>query len=272
MEPFMERQAEIMLIRRSLAGDSAATAQLVRAHQGPLFAYMLRMCKRREAAEDVTQEALYKAVKNLARYDARWRFSTWLFTIARRLWMNWSERKSPKIDSELIEALPSVKPVWGLSGWTAEQRDETQNVKAVIEQAMQSLPDAQREAIVLCHQLGWPVKLAGELMNMPEGTVKSHLFRARATLREQLSAWFAREHRGVDENNVVSASKGLLSDISVTSDQTDGVVVVPRSAASVGGSGASLPIVGKSTQDVGGEKGAFVAARATNRHRREDVS
>lgn len=191
----MERDVELNLIQRALAGDRFATGELIRAQQGPLYAYMLRMCRRVDLAEDVTQEALYKAIKNLHRYDARWRFSTWVFTIARRLWLNMQDRKSPAYDSDLMDVMPSVAPVWGLSGWAPEQRDGAAQARVVIERAMDALPDVQREAVVLCHQLGWPLKLAADLMGLPEGTIKSHLFRARGTLREQLASWYAREHR-----------------------------------------------------------------------------
>lgn len=205
----MEREVELNLIRRALAGDRTATGDLIRGHQGPLYAYMLRMCRRTDLAEDVTQEALYKAISNLRRYDARWRFSTWLFTIARRLWMNMQERKAPAYDSELLEAMPGVAPVWAVTGWLTEQRDDGARTRAVIERAMDKLPDVQREAVVLCHQLGWPIKLASELMGLPEGTIKSHLFRARMTLREQLSTWYARESSGSkdEEQAVMSVTR-----------------------------------------------------------------
>lgn len=202
----MERELELNLIQQALAGNRVATGELIRGHQGPLYAYMLRMCRRTDLAEDITQEALYKAIKNLSRYDPRWRFSTWLFTIARRLWMNMQERRTPAYDSEMLEAVPGMGPVWGVTGWVTEQRDEGAKARDVIERAMNALPDVQREAVVLCHQLGWPLKLASELMDLPEGTVKSHLYRARITLREQLSAWYSRESRGVQEDEQAATS------------------------------------------------------------------
>lgn len=204
----MEREVELNLIQRALAGDRTATGDLIRGHQGPLYAYMLRMCRRTDLAEDVTQEALYKAIKNLSRYDARWRFSTWLFTIARRLWLNMQERKAPTYDSEMLEAVQGVAPVWTLSGWVAEEQKDGARTRDVIERAMNTLPDVQREAVVLCHQLGWPLKLASELMGVPEGTVKSHLFRARITLREHLAQWYARESGTGQEDEQAAASVG----------------------------------------------------------------
>jgi RNA polymerase sigma-70 factor, ECF subfamily len=205
----MDRDVELNLIARALAGDRTATGELIRGHQGALYSYMLRMTRRVDVAEDLTQEALYKAIKNLSRYDTRWRFSTWLFTIARRLWMNVMERRTPAYDTELMDAMPCVQPVWSLAGWTAERSDAAERTRVVIERAMETLPDAQREAVVLCHQLGWSLKLASELMGLPEGTIKSHLFRARVTLREHLSAWYAREGENSqdDERAATSGSR-----------------------------------------------------------------
>jgi RNA polymerase sigma-70 factor (ECF subfamily) len=208
----MDRDAEILLIRRSLAGDRAATGDLIRAHQGALFAYMLRMCKRTDLAEDVTQEALYKAIKNLPRYDSRWRFSTWLFTIARRLWMNMQERKAPSYDSDLIDTVPGSDNAWSVTTWATQSHDGSSNSRNHIDAAMNALPDVQREAVVLCHQLGWPLKLAAQLMGLPEGTIKSHLFRARATLRQELAVWYARERRDSQDSRDSGDSKNSQED------------------------------------------------------------
>lgn len=205
----MEREQEVNLIERALAGDDRAAGQLLQSHAPGLTLYLLRMCKHREIAEDVAQEAMYRAIKNLDRFDKRWRFSTWLFTIARRLWLNLHDRRSARSDSELIDALPNLKPVWELRGWSAEERDAAETSREVLDRALEKLPDVQREAVVLCHQLDWPVKLAGHVMGLPEGTVKSHLFRARAVLRAELAAWYDAQRIGEGTVELMRGEKSI---------------------------------------------------------------
>src|SRR5690606_22404494 len=84
----MTREEERNLIQRVQRGDRAAAEALIRAQQQSLFAYMLRMSGNRETAEDITQAAFVRALANIDRFDTRYRFSTWLFTIAKRLHMN----------------------------------------------------------------------------------------------------------------------------------------------------------------------------------------
>jgi RNA polymerase sigma-70 factor, ECF subfamily len=186
----VERDVEAALIVRCKAGDKAALAELIRAHQGPLYCFLVRMTSRPQVAEDVAQEAMYRALKHLDRYDDRWRFSTWLFTIARRVYWNMRERKSPKFDSDGLDAAPHVEPVWAITGWTTERNDEQVWQRDKLQQALARLTEAQREVLVLFHQQGWSITTIAQSLGMAEGTVKSHLFRARARLREDLDTTF----------------------------------------------------------------------------------
>lgn len=189
----MEREAEATLIERCKAGDHAALAELIRAHQGSLYCYLVRMTSRPQVAADVAQEALYRAIKHLDRYDPRWRFSTWLFTIARRVYWNMRERKGPLFNSDALDAAPQVESVWTVTGWATERGDEQRWQRDKLQQALARLPEAQREVLVLFHQQGWSITTIAQSLGMAEGTVKSHLFRARARLREDLDATFGDE-------------------------------------------------------------------------------
>ena len=66
--------------------------------QAPLQSYLSRLCGSRELAEDLAQETFVRVLANLDRFDDRFRFSTWLFTIARRLWMNHLNKHRPVAD------------------------------------------------------------------------------------------------------------------------------------------------------------------------------
>ena len=178
-----EERAEI---RRALAGDRSAAEALIRAHQGALYAWMLRRTGRSEVAEDVVQEAFVRALTHLERYDPRFRFSTWLFTIAKRLHVNANQKLAPTFDTDVVTG---VGEAFGASGEEPRlQGGSGDAVRAAVADALRELSEDQREAIVLFYQLEWTVEAIAEYLDQPEGTVKSHLHRGRRKLRESLEA------------------------------------------------------------------------------------
>lgn len=181
----MNRAEEQRLLELAAAGDRAAAERCIRAHQGALYAYLLRMCGRPDFAEDLVQEAFVRVLTNLDRYDPRFRFSTWLFTIARRLYLNAIQRHRPAYDSEAM-------PMWqshsaGPEAPTVSEEVEG-NLRDAVQSALMGLPTDQREVVILFHQLDWPIALIAQHMDMPQGTVKSHLHRGRKRLRRLLEA------------------------------------------------------------------------------------
>lgn len=179
----MTRAEERRLIERAIAGDRAAAAEFIKAHQASLYAYMLRMSGRPETAEDIVQDAFVRALTNLHRFDFKFRFSTWLFTIAKRLYVNAMQKHKPAYDSDFVGAAqgkfdaPERRTVGG---------EVAVNAKAAIDFALAQLSEDQREIVVLFHQLDWPISQIAEHMDMPEGTIKSHLHRGRQRMRAAL--------------------------------------------------------------------------------------
>lgn len=181
----MDRQSEQDLIHSALAGDRSAAAGLVRAHQASLYAFMLRRCGRPEVAEDVVQEAFVRALTNLHRFDTRFRFSTWLFTIAKRLHCNAVQKHSPTFDSDLVSLTASDVEA---DAEPMARDEERASVRGDLDEALGRLPEMQRDIVVLFHQCDWPIARIAEHFLMPTGTVKSHLHRGRRKLRVALEA------------------------------------------------------------------------------------
>lgn len=183
----MTPRAERKLIRRVLDGDRAAAEELVRTHQGSLYGYMLRLSGRPDVAEDVVQEAFVRALSNLHRYDERFRFSTWLFTIAKRLYVNARQRLAPSYDTDAMGAAAD-RTSFTRGGGFDEGDDGAESFAASgeLQSALGCLSEDQREAVVLFYQLEWSVEQIGDHLELPVGTVKSHLHRARARLRTAL--------------------------------------------------------------------------------------
>ena len=175
------REVEQRLLRRARRGDDAAMEAIILAFQGPLQAFLARLCGSRELAEDLAQETFVRVLGNLDRFDDRFRFSTWLYTIARRLWMNHLNKHRPVADSEHVERrgggdeMPVVQ---------AARREQRTRLRRLLDRALDALSAPQREMVLLFHQQGWGVQDISRQANLPEGTVKSHLFRARRRMLE----------------------------------------------------------------------------------------
>lgn len=187
----MDQGEERALVERASLGDRAAAERLVRAHQGSLYAYIYRLSGKADLAEDITQEAFVRVFTHIDRFDPSYRFSTWLFTIGRRLLINEQRRAragtSGEMDtvevggdrpSESIEHLESV----GL------QRD-------ALQRALMLLKPVQREVILLFHRHEWGVSEIARYLSIPEGTVKSHLHRARHRMRRLIEGEQCREDK-----------------------------------------------------------------------------
>lgn len=179
----MERDIERKLIAKASAGDRTAAAELLRHHQPSLRAYLHRLSGRTDIAEDICQEAFVRVLANLHRFDDRFRFSTWLFTIAKRLYVNAKQKHAPVYNSEALGWRASADTGPGRSASAGEVAG---HVKDALQDALMELGEVQREIIVLFHQLDWPIATIAAHMEMPEGTVKSHLHRSRQKLRKML--------------------------------------------------------------------------------------
>lgn len=180
----MDQAHEQRLIRQAKRGEPEAFAALIREHQGRLFGFLYRLCRQRELAEDIVQEAFVRVLRNIERFDERYRFSTWLFTIARRLLVNALQKHRPRSESEWIDT-------WESRDVDLDQlvqgRESHTVLSTMLDEAMQVLSSTQREVVILYHHKGHGISEIANLLGMPAGTIKSHLHRARGRMREWLN-------------------------------------------------------------------------------------
>ncbi|MCW5776147.1 MAG: sigma-70 family RNA polymerase sigma factor [Phycisphaeraceae bacterium] len=169
----MDRAQERRLIRRAAAGDKQAAEACIRAHQQSLYAYMLRLSGRPDVAEDIVQEAFVRVLTSLDRFDDRYRFSTWLFTIARRLYVNACQKHKPVYESDVVGGWHSSADGPESPVIDAEVHGNTRDA---LQAALLRLPDDQREVVILFHQQDWPIALIASIWECPRG-------RSRATCR-----------------------------------------------------------------------------------------
>jgi RNA polymerase sigma-70 factor, ECF subfamily len=175
---------ERALIRQAQKGDASAARQLVDSHQQRLFAFVWRLVRNWHEAEEVCQEAFLRAFSNIERFDESFRFSTWLFTIGYRLSLNRMRKIRPvvtELDANRLPAGPDGGPEM------VAQTEEAAKLKRLVWDAVEQLNDTQKTAVMLYYREDLSCQEIAAVMDLPAATVKSHLHRGRAKLREMLA-------------------------------------------------------------------------------------
>jgi RNA polymerase sigma-70 factor (ECF subfamily) len=175
---------DAQLIDNALAGNNAAFGQLVRKYQSRLFNTLLHVVGCREEAEDVVQEAFVQAFVKLDSFRHRSAFYTWLYRIAFNVSVSRRRRKRVEVSVDQHRELTGDEPRDGSDG-PGEQLLREEQVRQV-RRAMESLSEEHRAILVLREMEGCCYETIAGILNLPVGTVRSRLHRARLQLREQL--------------------------------------------------------------------------------------
>ena len=161
---------------RAASGDDVAFSFLVRSFQGRIRAFLLRMTKGNHAlADDLAQETFLEAFRKIAQFRAEGTFQSWLYRIAySRFLMEARKRKTD--GDELSEDVPSpdMRPA--------------SDARLDLERAMTKLSPPERAALTLCYAMEFSNTEAADILDMPVGTVKSHVLRGREKLKAVLEA------------------------------------------------------------------------------------
>ena len=183
------------LVAAALNGDEQAYEQLVDKYERALYYYLRRLVREEHVLEDLVQESFIKAFEALDSYSPQYAFSTWLYRIA----------KNHTIDHLRKKRLPTRsidRPVrGGKSGAEGDERpyqvpDERayrpdehivkDQRRTIIQDAIDALPEKYRRVIELRHQEELSYKQIAEELDLPLGTVKAHIYRARERLHKHL--------------------------------------------------------------------------------------
>ncbi len=166
------------LVAQTLGGRSEAFEELVTRYDRAVYHLSLKTLRDAEEAKDATQEAFFKAYRGLATFRPGAKFSTWLFSIAYHACCDRIARRKRYTDAELPErADPSPGPEAVVLA-----RDQAGMLRAAIDE----LPEKYRIAITLYHLQGKQYEEIAQVLELPMGTVKTHLFRAKELLRRKL--------------------------------------------------------------------------------------
>jgi RNA polymerase sigma-70 factor (ECF subfamily) len=178
-------------VGRARTGDTDAFRVLVERHSRSLFRLAFRMTGNQQDAEDVVQESFMRAYKQLAKFDERASFGTWLYRIAancsldlvrsrkrRQEHLAPQETEGSEFD-DTVAALPSSEP-------TPERMALSGEVRGRVEAAMQELSATERTAFVLRHFEGMCIEDVSRVLECAPGAAKHSVFRAVQKLRRAL--------------------------------------------------------------------------------------
>ena len=179
------------LVERVVAGDGDAFRQLVERYQRPVYGLLVRMVRDPALAEDLAQETLIKAYRAIATFDRRRQFSSWLFKIAHNTAIDTLRRKrlptvaletsaGDRVDPLALLAMPESR--------SPEAQARGRDLAEALQEALMRLRPDYREAILLRFQQGLPYEEIAEILDLPLGTVKTHLHRARKQMATALRA------------------------------------------------------------------------------------
>jgi RNA polymerase sigma-70 factor (ECF subfamily) len=155
--------------RRAATGDVAAFGALVRQHQSSVRGFLRRLTRGNHAlADDLAQETFLEAHRKIAQFQGHGSFTGWLYAIAwSRFLMENRKRKLEPLDDMDERVAPECDPA----------------IKLDLEKAMAMLRAPERSALTLCFALGMPHEEAATVMDVPLGTLKSHVARGREKLK-----------------------------------------------------------------------------------------
>jgi RNA polymerase sigma-70 factor, ECF subfamily len=170
-------------------GEARAFEALVRRHRAPVFNFILRYTGQRARAEDLLQETWLKVVRSAGEYEPRARFTTWVYTIARNLCVD-SARKESYRQADSLDAPASASDDGdgrALGEMLPERGAHNARLRPLLERALSSLPDEQREVFILREYSGIAFKEIAEVTKTAENTVKSRMRYALEGLRKRLA-------------------------------------------------------------------------------------
>lgn len=161
------------LVRHCLDGEEKAAWDLVDRYQRPLFSLAFRMLGNQQDAEDVTQTVFGNAFRELASYDPKYRFFSWIYRMTVNESLNVLRRRKQLVTLDDHMEIPAT----GISA------DISMEVEEHVSKALQQLKPDDRAVVVMRHFQSLSYDEIGEVLGVPAKTVKSRLFTARERLR-----------------------------------------------------------------------------------------
>jgi RNA polymerase sigma-70 factor (ECF subfamily) len=183
---------EIVALARE--GREAAYRELIRRYERPVFSLVLRMVRDRQLAEDLSQETFIKALNAIGSYRSEYKFSSWIFKIANNAAIDHLRRR--ELDTLSLDGAPHAATPEEIEATALQVGDksetpleelEARELGTAIEQAIGRLRPEYRACILLRHVEGLAYEEIAQSLDLPLGTVKTYIHRARHELRDMLA-------------------------------------------------------------------------------------
>lgn len=175
------------------AGREAAYRELIRRYERPVFSLIFRMVRDKQLAEDLSQETFIKTLNAIGSYRPEFKFSSWIFKIANNAAIDHLRRR--ELDTLSLDGAPNAATPDAIEATILQIGDkaespleemEAKELGGAIEAAISRLRPEYRSCILLRHVDGRPYEEIAEILDLPLGTVKTYIHRARNELRLSL--------------------------------------------------------------------------------------
>jgi len=182
------------VVAQARAGRETVYRELIGRYERPVFSIIYRLVRDRELAEDLAQDTFIKVLNALDRYDPKQKFSSWIFKIAHNTAIDRLRKR--EVDTLSLDGSPNARTADDVEATrivvasTEESPEEyaaSREIGTEIERALARLRPEYRTAIMLWHIEDRPYEEIAEIMEIPLGTVKTFIHRARNELRKHLA-------------------------------------------------------------------------------------
>ena len=195
-----ERQAALAamtdqeVVEAARRGEELAYRDLLRRYERPIFSLIFRMVRDRELAEDLSQETFVKALNALDSYRPEFKFSSWIFKIANNAAIDQLRRR--QLDTLSLDGAPNAETPDAIEATALQigsgqesplEEVEAREIGAAVEVAIGKLRPEYRSCIMLRHVEGLAYEEIAQTLDLPLGTVKTYIHRARHELRRHLA-------------------------------------------------------------------------------------
>jgi len=181
----MRQTNDRVLVRKVLSGNGDAFRNLIEDYQRLVAHVVFRMVNNRADREDLCQEIFIRVYQNLGGFQFKSKLSTWIARVAFNTCSNYLDKKKCPLYDDLTPEDHSIEDVMS-DGCGPEEFAISADIAERIHEEIAELPTAYRTILTLYHLDEMTYREIGEITNLPEGTVKSYLFRARKQLKDRL--------------------------------------------------------------------------------------
>ena len=185
----MRMESDIELMMKAKSGDEGAFSELMRRHYRGVLNYIYRFTNNRENSEDLAQEVFLRVYRSVRRWEPEAKFSTWLYKIATNVCITEVKNRGKGQNVSLDEIEENTGDLGDPKAEETDNLTFRREIGTAIFEALKSLPERERVAIILCKYEGLPYEEVAEVIGCTVGAVKAYVHRGRMKLIQKLKPY-----------------------------------------------------------------------------------